>query len=60
MKNDLTLNEGKGVDALIDEIAIAKLVVNRFFHGHSNVGRDPLHEVLLCSPIHCVSHIAQS
>ena len=34
LKNDLIINDGKGPDAMISEIDIVKLIVNRFFHGH--------------------------
>ena len=53
LKNDLIINDGKGPEAMINEIDVAKLIVNRFFHGHDIA---PEEDVPLWAAVHCLTY----
>ena len=53
LKNDLIINDGKGPEAMINEIDVAKLIVNRFFHGHDIA---PEEDVPVWAAVHCLTY----
>ncbi len=53
VKNDLIINEGKGKADMIDEIAVAKLIVDRFFQGSELATPD---DVPMWAAVHFLQH----